>query len=191
MISTKKSQQKRIQFLLEITNDQYSKEQHFLLASPGHPLDGMDIGKNPQGFSKMFGDAMMRSQVVAADLSDLERCMQIVAPVFNVKMDDAGEVESVKKGTWAPMISGVLCSMSMSTNCGSTVQPSLKHHHPRPIHLLMPEVDAKLGSIHVLGCHTTPFKCCRLPTYTPCHPATIHSPRHRRSPGRLAQPGGP
>lgn len=37
-------------------------------------------------------------QVVAADLMDLERCMGIVAPVFNVKMDDPGEVESVKKG---------------------------------------------------------------------------------------------
>eukprot|EP00438_Fugacium_kawagutii_P013902 Skav219741 [mRNA] locus=scaffold301:494917:495720:- [translate_table: standard] len=28
--------------------------------------------------------------------------MQIVAPVFNVKMDDPSEVESVKKGSWAP-----------------------------------------------------------------------------------------
>ncbi|CAL1157024.1 unnamed protein product [Cladocopium goreaui] len=37
-------------------------------------------------------------QVVAADLMDLERCMGLVAPVFNVKMDDPGEVESVKKG---------------------------------------------------------------------------------------------
>lgn len=37
-------------------------------------------------------------RVVAADLSDIERCMQIVAPVFNVKMDDLSEVESVKKG---------------------------------------------------------------------------------------------
>lgn len=37
-------------------------------------------------------------KVVAADLSDIERCMQIVAPVFNVKMDDLSEVESVKKG---------------------------------------------------------------------------------------------
>ena len=38
-------------------------------------------------------------QLVAADLLDLDRCMRIVAPVFNVKMEDPAEVESVKKGT--------------------------------------------------------------------------------------------
>ncbi|CAJ1346322.1 unnamed protein product [Effrenium voratum] len=37
-------------------------------------------------------------RVVAADLGDLDRAMAIVAPVFEVNLEDAAEAESVRKG---------------------------------------------------------------------------------------------
>ena len=71
-------------------------------------------------------------QVVAADLMDLERCMGIVAPVFNVKMDDPGEVESVKKGLWVVksdlFISSCLSNVTTATSSLDIVMYSGHSH---------------------------------------------------------------
>ena len=71
-------------------------------------------------------------QVVAADLMDLERCMGIVAPVFNVKMDDPGEVESVKKGLWVVksdlFISSCLSNVTTATSSPDIVMYSGHSH---------------------------------------------------------------